>query len=54
MFAPGVIVVEHKVCWIFPVDSGAIAALYHVNAIVGAIKKTVNITHVSPFVAGGP
>jgi hypothetical protein len=54
MFAPGVIVVEHKVCWIFPVDSIAIAAFYHVNAIVGTIKKTVNITHVSPFMAGRP
>jgi hypothetical protein len=54
MFASGVIIVEHKVCWIFPVDPGTIAAFYHVDAIVSTIKKTVNITHVSPFMAGGP
>jgi hypothetical protein len=45
ILASRIIVVEHKVCWIFPVDSIAIAAFYHMYAIMGSVKKTVNITH---------
>jgi hypothetical protein len=53
-FASRIVVVEDVVGRIFPVDSFAVAAFYNMNAIVFTIKKCVNITHCSPFVAGKP
>jgi hypothetical protein len=50
--APRIVIIEDVVGRIFSVDSFAVTAFYNMYAIVFTIKKCVNITHCSPFVAG--
>jgi hypothetical protein len=52
--ASRVVVIEDVVGRIFFVDSFTVAAFYYMDAIVFTIKKCVDITHCSPFVAGKP
>jgi gamma-glutamylcysteine synthetase len=52
--ASGVVVIEYVVGRILAVNPFAIAAFNHVDAIFFTIKNCVNITHLSPFMAGKP